>query len=81
MSTYRLSSIVDHSSLPTFGPQGEPIRILIRNSDDAEVCAVRSDAGPVTVGNLTAEEAVARWAEPMDDGEGDYNQSEMRGAL
>jgi len=81
IETYRLSSIVDHSSLPTYGPEGQPIRVLIRNSDDAEVCAVRSDAGPVTVGDLTADEAVERWAAPMDDGEGEYYQIEMRSAL
>lgn len=80
-TTYRLSSIVDRSDLPSFGPTGQPVRVLIRNTDDHEVCAIRSDAGPVAVGNLTAEQAVAKWADPMDNGEGDYYRDAMTALL
>lgn len=79
--TYRLSSIVTSTSLPIYGPEGEPIRLLIDNDTDREVCAVRDDAGPESVGVLTVEQVLARYAEPMDDGDGDYYECEMRSAL
>lgn len=80
MTTYRLSSIVtripsQYESLPVWGPEGEPLRALLRDSDDATVAYVRSDAGPVTVGHLTAEQVAERLAGD------DYQADEIRETL
>ena len=67
-TTYRLTDIIrcPPPALPVYGPEGEPVRILRRNGDDADICCVRCDAGPATVGNLRAAAAAMRWGVPWD---------------
>lgn len=66
--TYRLSDIVQTTDLPVFyNTESAPLRLVIRDSDDQRVCAVRCDAGPATLGNMTADEVVERFAGIEED--------------